>query len=114
MQTIVVGRLTRSLRLSRSSDRAVHHAGGAASLLFLEQAFNPRNTQMNTNGKKFPLYFAKLSECDTSSYRFGPPRGAGQKAVRGRPALQKHFVRNLARFVLIRVIRGQQNLPGAV
>ena len=34
MQTIVVGRLTRSLRLSRSSDRAVHHAGGAASLLF--------------------------------------------------------------------------------
>jgi len=36
MQTIVVGRLTRSLRLSRSSDRAVHHAGGAASFLFLE------------------------------------------------------------------------------
>ena len=35
MQIIVVGRLTRSLRLSRSSDRAVY-AGRAASLLFLE------------------------------------------------------------------------------
>jgi hypothetical protein len=69
---------------------------------------------MNANGKEFLLYFAKLLECDTSACRFGPPRGAGQKATRGRPALQKHFVRNLARFVLIRVIRGQQNLPKAV
>ena len=92
----------------------MHHAGRAASLLFLEKAFNPRNTQMNANVKEILLYFGKLWECDTSACRFGPPRGAGQKAVRGRPALQKHFVRNLARFVLIRLIRGQQNLPRAL
>ena len=42
---------------------------GAASL-FLGTAFNPRNTQMNANGKELVLDFAKLSECDTSSCRF--------------------------------------------
>jgi hypothetical protein len=66
---------------------------------------------MNANGKEFLLYFAKLWECDTSSCRFGQSRGAGQKALRGRS--QKLFVRNPARFVLIGVIGGKQNLPTA-
>ena len=88
MQTIVVGRLTRSLRLARSSDRAVY-AGRAASLLFLEKAFNPRNTQMNANGKEFVLDFAKLSECDTSSCRFGFNAALDEKQCEDAPALTK-------------------------
>ena len=62
---------TRTLNASQSRRLHVDHTGWAASLLFLEKAFNPRNTQMNANGKEFVLYFAKLSECDTSSCRFG-------------------------------------------
>ena len=42
----------------------------AAADLFFGQAFNPRNKQMNANGKELVLDFAKLSECDTSSCRF--------------------------------------------
>ena len=99
MQTIVVGRLTRSLRLSRSSDRAVHHGGRAASLLFLEQAFNPRNTQMNANRKELVLDFAKLSECDTSSYRFGFNAALDEKRCEGAPHSKSTSCESLFRFV---------------
>ena len=113
MQTIVVGRFTRSLRLGRSSDRAVY-AGQAASLLFLEQAFNPQNTQMNANGKEFPLYFAKLSECDTSSYRFGSNAALDEKRREDAPHSKSASCESVFRFASIRVVRGQQNSPKAV
>jgi hypothetical protein len=63
---------------------------------------------MNANGKECLLNFAKLLECDTSSCRFASNAAPGEKAVRGRPALRKHFMRNVSSFVLISVIRGQQ------
>src|SRR4029077_9571975 len=37
---------------------------------FFGEGFNPPNKRMNANGKELLLYFAKLSECDTSSCRF--------------------------------------------
>jgi hypothetical protein len=113
MQTIVVGRFTRSLRLSRSSDRAVY-AGRAASLLFLEQAFNPRNTQMNANRKELVLDFAKLSGCDTSSYRFGSNAALDEKRCEDAPHSRSTSCESLFRFVSIRVVRGQQNFSKAV
>jgi hypothetical protein len=113
MQTIVLGRFTRSLRLSRSSDRAVY-AGRAASLLFLEQAFNPRNTQMNANRKELVLDFAKLSGCDTSSYRFGCNAALDEKRCEDAPHPKSTSCKSLFRFVSIRVVRGQQNFSKAV
>ena len=47
----------------------VHHAGRRRFIIF-GQAFNPRNKQMNANGKELVLDFSKLSECDTSSCSF--------------------------------------------
>jgi hypothetical protein len=100
MQTIVVGRLTRSFRLSRSSDRAVY-AGRAASLLFSEQAFNPRNTQMNANREELVL-------------RFGSNAGLDEKRCEDAPHSKSTSCESLFRFVSIRVVRGQQDFSKAV
>src|SRR5438094_5281533 len=43
------------------------------------------------------LDFAKLWECDTSPCHFALEPSASRKAVRGRPALRKHFMRNPVR-----------------
>jgi len=99
--------------LSRSSDRAVY-AGRAASLLFLEQAFNPRNTQMNANRKELVLDFAKLSGCDTSSYRFGSNAALDEKRCEDAPHSKSTSCESLFRFVSIRVVRGQQDFSKAV
>jgi len=82
----------------------VHHAGRAASLLFLEKAFNPRNTQMNTNGKEFLLYFAKFLECDTSSCRFGFNAALGEKRCEDARTQKSTSREAFSRFVSIRVV----------
>ena len=82
--------------------------------IFLEKAFNPRNTQMNTNGKKFLLYFAKLSECDTSLCRFEFNAALDGKRCEDAPHSKSASCESLFRFASIRVVRGQQNFPKAV
>ena len=48
---------------------------------------------MTANGKELLLYFAKLSECDTSSCRFAFNAALDEKRSEDVPALQKHCVR---------------------
>jgi hypothetical protein len=85
-----------------------------ARLLFLEEAFNPRNTQMDANAKEFPPNFAKLSECDTSSCRFGFYAALDKKRYEDAGQSKGASCESFLRFVLISVVRGQQNFPKAV
>ena len=69
---------------------------------------------MNANVKEFLLYFAKLSECDTSSCRLGFNAALDEKQYEDARQSKKHIVRQLSSFVSISVVRGQQNFPEAV
>ncbi len=69
---------------------------------------------MNANGKEFLLYFAKLSECDTSSCRFGFNAVLDEKRCEDAPHSKSASCESFFRFVSIRVVRGQQNFPKAV
>jgi len=80
----------------------------------LERAFNPRNTQMNANGKEFLLYFAKLSECDTSSCRFRPSAALDEKRCVEAAHSKSASCESVFRFVSVVVLRGQQNFPKGI
>src|SRR5206468_8777611 len=85
------------------------HNHGLPSAAPPHRRFNPREIREYTRiqeSKESVLDFTKLWECDTSSCRLDRSF-AGRKAVRGRPALQKHFMRNSAVFASISVTRGQ-------
>jgi hypothetical protein len=69
---------------------------------------------MNANGKEFLLYFAKLSECDTSSCRFGFNAVLDEKRCEDAPYSKSASCESFFRFVSIRVVRGQQNFHKAV
>ena len=69
---------------------------------------------MNANGKEFLLYFAKLSECDTSSCRFGSNAALDEKRREDAPHSKSASRESVFRFVSIRVVRGQQNFPKEV
>jgi hypothetical protein len=69
---------------------------------------------MNANGKEFLLYVAKLLECDMSSCRFGFNAALGEKRGEDAPHSKSTLRKGFFRFVSIRVVRGQQNLPKAV
>ena len=63
----------------------------------------PQNTQMNANGKEFLLNLAKLSECDTSSCRFGSNAALDEKRCEDAPHSKGASCESLFRFVSIRV-----------
>jgi hypothetical protein len=86
---------------------------GCQFIIFGE-VFNPRNTQMNANGKEFLLNFAKLSECDTSSCRLGFNAALDEKRYEHAPQSKSTSCESFLRFVSISVVRGQQNFPKAV
>jgi hypothetical protein len=69
---------------------------------------------MNANEKEFLLYFAKLLECDTSSCHFGFNAALSEKRCEDAPHSKSTSRESFFRFVSIRVVRGQQNLPKAV
>jgi hypothetical protein len=69
---------------------------------------------MNANGKEFLLYFAKLLECDTSLCRFGFNAALDEKRCEEAPHSKSTSRKSFFRFISIRVVRGQQNLPKAV
>jgi len=92
----------------------MHHAGRGAGLLFLKKTFNPRNTQMNANGKELVLDFAKLSECDTPSCRFEFNAALDKKRCEDAAHSKSSLCETFLRFVSISVVRGQQNFPKAV
>ena len=69
---------------------------------------------MNANGKEFLLNFAKLSECDTSSCRFGFNAALGEKRCEDALHSESTSRKSFFRFMSIHVVRGQQNLPKAV
>ncbi len=77
--------------------------------LFLEKAFDPRNTQMNANGKEVLLYLAKLWECDTSSCRFRSNAAAAEKRCEDAPHSKSALRESVFRFVSTRVVREQQD-----
>ncbi len=65
-------------------------------------AIAPRNTQMNANGKELLLCFAKLSECDTSSCRFGSNAALDEKRCEDAPHSKSTSCKTFFRFVSIR------------
>jgi hypothetical protein len=86
----------------------------AAGLLYFGEGFHPRNKRMTANGKELLLYFAKLSECDTSSCRFAFNAALDEKRSEDVPASKSTACESVLRFVSIGVVRGQQNFPKAV
>jgi len=69
---------------------------------------------MNANGKELVLDFAKLSECDTSSCRFEFYAALDKKGYEDVRQSKGASCESFLRFVLISVVRGQQNFPKAV
>ena len=69
---------------------------------------------MSANGKELLLYFAKLSECDTSSCRFECNAVLDEKRYEDAPHSKSTACESVLRFVSISVVRGQQNFPKAV
>jgi hypothetical protein len=70
---------------------------------------------MNANGKEcLLLYFAKLSERERSSCRFGFSAALDEKRCEDAPHPKSASRENFFRFVSIHVVRGQQNFPKAV
>ena len=69
---------------------------------------------MTANGKGLLLYFAKLSECDTSSCRFECNAVLDEKRYEDAPHSKSTACESVLRFVSIGVVRGQQNFPKAV
>jgi hypothetical protein len=69
---------------------------------------------MNANGKELVLDFAKLSECDTSSCRFGFNAALNEKRYEDAAHSRITACESVLRFVSISVVRGQQSFPKAV
>ena len=69
---------------------------------------------MTPNGKGLLLYFAKLSECDTSSCRFAFNAALDEKRYEDATHSESTAYESVLRFVSIGVVRGQQNFPKAV
>jgi hypothetical protein len=69
---------------------------------------------MNANDKELLLCFAKLSECDTSSCRFGSNAALDEKRCEDIPHSKSTSCKTFFRFVSIRVVRGHQKFPKAL
>ncbi len=67
--------------LPQRAQRAAEENHGLPSAAKPQPNFSPRITRINANrrAKDWLLDFAKLSECDTSPYRFGSNRVQAQK-----------------------------------